>query len=1343
MHFLFERVNYCGRLPAYWRGNWLMTTCGPYQIVEELSLTPQGSVARARKIGEEKPLYIVKRFTPPPGEPNEPHWESAAFLDRARAQQQLVAGGAIHWAPIRQVGVSECGPWLASDYLPLSAQKLIDGKIELKSSHLYSTIHCIVEGLVELNEGRGRANGNLKPSNILFAGKDLNSAKVLLTDLGSAAQATKAGELGDVYAIGEVLFALVMHRPRESADPWPLTDTAQWEKLGPHGSLWRQLCNDMLVPVASLRLPLASVARRLEELAPPRRLHHVSRLVAAALIPLALLLAAFLTIASLERSARKQFAASQQQWFGALAAALTDPSHRPRYEADTTLNQVIGQIDRQHLAGLDASSRSPLHASVHDWRQFKAANATVAEIRQELSPARWATLSEAMALREHLEELAWPQPAEFVGQLVDNARIGSANDPAPGIDRLLTIVPRIKESLPAAQTDWKRLLVRAREIQGKNDKLLSAMADSLRTSAAAAVQVSDAGFFRLDEVNQNAQLMERLADAVRWAWPDDVDRPRLRRDTATAMDVDHLRRRDIEQFLTLLALNTVRHDEASLAASTLRKRLDEASAKVSKSHPDAEETVAFERDRADAAAQILAFEQSPFTLRMISDGTLGARRRAIEARVDALMKYYHPDGPEDWLKSLPTHVGSSDRVIAYWNAWRELLTDGNTVEEMTQNRKVFAAYQRRAKDLEILLAKLDSEFPPVAEGLSESFTRAARMHREQELNTLLALIDRDAIQLDPAKVQAAHEQYLAWSRNLVALAADFPIRKEILRLEDRPDEKWKQKPQFWDDPAIVLLVKPDLQRIARLQGLRDLSRADLVKTAGEAREAEVALEAWQLLGSDLVHPAWPARAGELASDLGLRAHVLQTIHALGGSADAQSIEKESAQQEATRWQRFVQNASSESMLEEAIKSQRAAGATAEQIAALSPAARYNLWAFVLYRGVAQNSDALVREAMPNLRGALAQLNGTGDLDPLRARLAELEAKEPLADLNPGEIVSLPGITPAMQFHRVEPAEGRPFYLATTEVSLAQFQSVVQSAAAWPQAVKLPWPAAPGAPDKRHGPRVWEWSGQPILAMSSPQYWLAPDEDNDFPIPLRAGRFNRMVLAEGAGGPPEPDHPMQQISAQGALFFAGLCGCRLPTPREWQAAYEKFEKIGPTERWNLRDQTWAQQQKYVAQTNGARWPDDGIFRPEGANIPAGASATAAAYSDGVLYFRHVNSPASGSIFHHLVGNVSEYLCAASNQFERWTDKKTAEGVRNFAMKNTESFFIIGGSALSPPQVPVDKPLALEKTDQGYADVGLRLAFTAPARTLAEKARWTLGEPHYLWPAAPAEAQAKAK
>jgi hypothetical protein len=94
-------------------------------------------------------------------------------------------------------------------------------------------------------------------------------------------------------------------------------------------------------------------------------------------------------------------------------------------------------------------------------------------------------------------------------------------------------------------------------------------------------------------------------------------------------------------------------------------------------------------------------------------------------------------------------------------------------------------------------------------------------------------------------------------------------------------------------------------------------------------------------------------------------------------------------------------------------------------------------------------------------------------------------------------------------------------------------------------------------------------------------------------------------------------------------------------------------------------------------------------------------------------------------------VAQFLCDAADAFDAWPDKGSADGIGKFLEQNRGSTFVIGGSALSPPDLPFDKPLMLSRTDAGYADVGLRLAFTAPARSLAEKLKWALAGQDYLW------------
>jgi formylglycine-generating enzyme required for sulfatase activity len=249
-------------------------------------------------------------------------------------------------------------------------------------------------------------------------------------------------------------------------------------------------------------------------------------------------------------------------------------------------------------------------------------------------------------------------------------------------------------------------------------------------------------------------------------------------------------------------------------------------------------------------------------------------------------------------------------------------------------------------------------------------------------------------------------------------------------------------------------------------------------------------------------------------------------------------------------------------------------------------------------------------------------------------------------------------------------------------------------------------------------------------MTTPLLWLTPEDMNDYPQAFRAGRFNRMSLSERVGGNPGPDHPMQYISAQVALFYAALCDCRLPTPAEWQAAYATYEQTVPMEKWNLRDQTWETQRRYAETAGSEHWPDEGIFSVGRIAWAVGRSATSRTDNDGALYFQPVTG-SGAAVFHHLVGNVAEFVCDAPREFDLAPNKTTAAGIRGFVEQQPKSLYVIGGSALSPPEVPFDKPQPVAQSDEAYTDVGLRLAFTAPSRSLAEKIKWVVGSPPFIW------------
>jgi hypothetical protein len=252
------------------------------------------------------------------------------------------------------------------------------------------------------------------------------------------------------------------------------------------------------------------------------------------------------------------------------------------------------------------------------------------------------------------------------------------------------------------------------------------------------------------------------------------------------------------------------------------------------------------------------------------------------------------------------------------------------------------------------------------------------------------------------------------------------------------------------------------------------------------------------------------------------------------------------------------------------------------------------------------------------------------------------------------------------------------------------------------------------------------------------------------------------------GVPAGDHPMQLLSPWSAMYGARLLGCRLPTSDEWSAAYAAFETMPglPKDVWNLRGEgagrpTWRTQQDYAKtmELRNLPYPDKGIFIPSkllfseihGASakpwiadalVKAAAgrvTASPTAYMGNSLWFRSVqdkeNAAAAGLVMHNLVGNVAEYVFDGDGATAVVTNNTPATTAIDDAVKaGAGKLYVIGGSSLSPPEVPFAEKQPAGPTvagvTTGFCDVGFRLAYTAPIDSIVDVLANSFKDPKYL-------------
>jgi hypothetical protein len=258
--------------------------------------------------------------------------------------------------------------------------------------------------------------------------------------------------------------------------------------------------------------------------------------------------------------------------------------------------------------------------------------------------------------------------------------------------------------------------------------------------------------------------------------------------------------------------------------------------------------------------------------------------------------------------------------------------------------------------------------------------------------------------------------------------------------------------------------------------------------------------------------------------------------------------------------------------------------------------------------------------------------------------------------------------------------GDASYLGATEVPVSLALEWIDAKGQWPETLTAHQRMLDDfvAEDPRRGPRTFKVrlpaSGSPGRFELDTSSWLP-------------GAFTRYPASDRPA-PPTANSPLNYFSAEGATLFTKSLHCRLPFASEWTSALEARAAGQP----NLRDARWNLQLEHQKTQKDQYWPDADIFlpadRPTGLKVYTDAVAVTTD-DDGLLWFADAQSGGVANRYHHLLGNVAEFVAGEDG-----------------------AVFVIGGSALAPPELEPTRsyPVDLGDATLGFSDVGLRLAFT---------------------------------
>ena len=1420
-----------------------MASYGGYETVRELYRSGLASSFSARGAGETAERYAVKLYQPflADAMADRLQAEIDCFLDGARTQQKVASSGAQYWSAVHGVGTVEGGAFYVGDYHGRSVQQLITGRVKLSGAGLYQLIHAVVHGLSELKKACNRPHGNLKPSNILLAGKgSISKARPLLSDPAGADRLDpQMGDVVDFHALGEIIYQLVLHRTGKAMGGWPAPEGPEWSRLGKKGEQWRQLCNRLLNP--NLAPNLLTFDDLLEDLQKLRQTEGIPWLIVGPVAAAVLLAGGAAVLLWPEAPPPPWGQKEAAQWksvctdFGNWVEPLLSDREEgrlkswqddPFLKSDVlpALGEVVKNANPRRIAAQAWGDVFKLGDNPPDQaKSRKAITQTVAAaaiyqtLRGYLASDNWPAYARVCKSAKAFAASGWSSQAEYLQSL---QQMGD-HDVAARVQAILKVHADLKkidslsaqvDKLVAAAQSWQEGGLKGLDkyVAGKlRAPPARAGADGIADLADRLGDLQDAKgpLSRLVRYIQSEQVkrldMALMRHRPPFAVPsgaaltEDILRSGLvtlesgKYDTkpdprnpawkAAVSDALTARRGDLTNLADAIAKllkgeTPPPADKQTLDAAVARVAvLQKAAEDIQARFADAGGQTAYNFDTREKIDQDIEAVDSGLKDLARSVGSVGmeveeVRKHILRTRAATLVEYQ---------KALRSRSRISATALAAidekWLAQRDaLLKSETTVEGLAEK------VDRLEKCLRDIEGRFQSEIG--AKLQQRPWNRALLTddldsRRKNAVASTLSYVDWPKVFTGESdeNFKAREDQLAAnydkWRADLAAVVPALNRIQDLLAegymLDEKPADGLAAIAETYQsvkgsvvlaDPFASQSTGPILARMTRLGQIGQLTAAaELLAAAasGKPGSFEAARAAWQRLGK--LAPAWPASPDDLKQEVEVRKNLDTLYGLLTGDARKGALRAELAGESRRRWQEYFLTRSDPRQIENAIARMGDFGVSASD-ASLPGLAKYRLamWDFrqQMIAGKRDLDDDAVKAAIAAFQSKVkampAEVNRMPELTALLGKLDELRlAKNNAIDLTkagPGAAgwtmteqaantvtYTWPGRDQKLTFARVTPKNGEPCFLCTTEVSTGLFINVVMGLQKWSQMQQ----AMPAGDDVR-GPRSWIRGGGTIQI-----------DPNWFPMipPILAGKLYAPGLKVDVPG---ALHPVQQVPVPVAVYFARLLNCRLPNSTEWQAAYEQDKAAASRKAYNLRDKTWLAQKAHdiALEDSGDLvepdmfYPDAGVYWP--ASIPAAQRKTGRdgeawpnPADDGVLWFAKVVDD-NQRVFQNLVGNVAEYVYEDSKALADLKDPTIAQ-VKQL-LQTGGNAKVIGGSAMSPPQVPVDQPQALANPagNECYSDVGLRLAFLAGReriQTTLQKLLSGLAGEGYLPPAKP--------